>query len=108
MMVFTYNPQALVGDIELSLDITGFLDRPADTDVIKITGAGNGLKLGKADTGNYVWLARWPDNVEYYSGSVQTTGAERVYFACPLQYSDLTADGKSIFESIVVIKSFFY
>ena len=35
MMVFSDNPQALVGDIELPLGIAGFLNRLAYTDVVK-------------------------------------------------------------------------
>ncbi|MHC4113447.1 MAG: Ig-like domain-containing domain, partial [Planctomycetota bacterium] len=69
------------------------------------TDPGNGTLIGtRADNGG-VWIAEWEEGVEFYTGSGQTAGGPRMYFAAggnaPDGTYNLTAEGEKLFLNAV-------
>ncbi len=75
----------------------------AVVDTTQATGAGNGTLVARADAASQrVMLARWTAGTEFYAGSGQTAGAERVYFPTDFgSYSNFTEFGKSVYHNLI-------
>ncbi|MGI9243280.1 MAG: hypothetical protein ACR2RV_20955 [Verrucomicrobiales bacterium] len=80
---------------EEQVNVTGQLD------------AGNGTVIATDPSSGNVWIAHWEEGVEFYAGSGQTTGAQRLWFGAGVVDNDpkggenFTTDGETAFLNAV-------